>query len=224
MISIIKPAILGKITPLSFLLLLSLVTGCTNPGYNDNPSQQMTKATVGCLIANDFYAVYFSAYLKPSGDQQANSAKDRRALFRSYCKDIPHTGTAYFTADVVGEELRQTPISIKIVEQELNGVDEGKAENFKDVRTLAEIPAKVYPKGAVEAHVDLDKEGYYAIYLMIGEEALSEEDRLRIPLHIGVDPDAKPIWVQAGMIIGIILGFGLISIVAFRFMRRRHNL
>jgi hypothetical protein len=224
MISIIKAATPGKITTLLFSLLLTLVTGCESPGYNDNPSQQMTKATVGCLVANDFYAVYFSAYLKPTGDQQANAAKDRKTLFRSYCKDIPKTGTAFFTADLVGEELRQTPISIKIVEQELDGVDDSKAENFKDLRTLTEIPAKLYPKGAVEAHVDLDKEGYYAIYLTMGEEALSEEDRLRIPLHIGVDPDAKPIWVQAGTIIAIILAFGLISVTAFRFMRRRQNL
>jgi hypothetical protein len=208
----------------AFSLLAFWLSACSSPGYNDNPSQTMTKATVGCLVANDFYAVYFSAYLKPSGEAANVKAKDKKALFRSYCKDIPSTGTAYFTADLVGEELRQMPIGIRIVEQEFVGGDETKAESFKDLRTLAEIPAKTYPRGAVEAHVDLDKNGYYAIYLMIGEEAISDEDRLRIPLHIGVDPDAKPVWIRMATAIGIIFGFAIISFVAFRIMRRRNDL
>ncbi len=210
---------------LIILLLSALLTACnSNPSDNNNPSQTMTKATVGCLVANDFYAVYFSAYIKPAGDLTKTSAKDKKALFRSFCKDIPTTGTAFFTADLVGKELRETPISIRIVEQDFIGGDETKAENFKDLRTLAEIPAKLYPRGAVEAHAELDKNGYYAVYLMMGEEALSEEDRLRIPLHIGVDPDARPIWMRMSIAIGIIFGFALISFVAFRFMRRRNNL
>jgi hypothetical protein len=209
------------------LLLIStlLLTACENPGYNDNPSQQMTKATVGCLVATDFFAVYFSAYVKPPVDDVKMSAKDKKALFRSFCKDIPTTGMGYFTADVVGEELRQTPIGIRVVEQEFLGGDESKAENFKDIRTIAEIPAKLYPRGAVEAQAQLDKKGYYAIYLMVGgEEALSDEDKLRIPLHVGVDPDAKPIGTYMAIGIASILGLALISFVAFRFMRRRNNL
>ncbi len=208
------------------LLLIStlLLTACESPGYNDNPSQVMTKATVGCLVATDFYAVYFSAYVKPPVDDVKMSANDKKALFRSFCKDIPTTGMGYFTADVVGEELRQTPIGIRVVEQEFLGGYESKAENFKDIRTIAEIPAKLYPRGAVEAQAQLDKKGYYAIYLMVGgEEAISDEDKLRIPLHVGVDPDAKPIGTYMTIGIASILGLALISFVAFRFMRRRNN-
>ncbi len=207
------------------LLLTLLLAACESPGYNDNPSQVMTKATVGCLVATDFYAVYFSAYIKPVGDvTQKMPAKDKKALFRSFCKDIPTTGVGYFTADVVGDELRQTPIGIRIVEQEHTGGDESKAENFKDLRTIAEIPAKQYPRGVVEAQADLNKEGFYAIYLLVGgEEAISDEDKLRIPLHVGVDPDAKPMATRIGMAIGLTIGFALISFVAYRFMRRRNN-
>jgi type II secretory pathway pseudopilin PulG len=211
-------------TLLSLLLIGALLlAACSNPGYNDNPSQQMTKATVGCLVANDFYATYFSAYIKPADDNaKAATVKDKKALFRSYCKDIPTTGTAFFTADLVGKELRETPIGIRVVEQELTG-DDSKAESFKDIRTLVEIPAKLYPRGAVEAQAKIDKNGYYAIYLAIGgEEAISDEDKLRIPLHVGVDPDAKPIWVRMGIIVGITLAFALFAFVAYRFMRRRN--
>jgi hypothetical protein len=209
---------------LFLLISMLLLTACENPGYNDNPSQVMTKATVGCLVATDFYAVYFSAYVKPPIDNAKLSTQDKKALFRSFCKNIPATGMGYFTADVVGEELRKTPIGIRVVEQEFVGGDESKAENFKDIRTISEIPAKLYPRGAVEAQAQLDKNGYYAIYLLIGgEEALSDEDKLRIPLHVGVDPDAKPIGTYIAIGIGSILGLALLVFVAFRFIRRRNN-
>lgn len=208
---------------LSLLLATQILISCSNPGYNDNPSQQMTKATVGCLVATDFFAVYFSAYIQPTGD--GAKVKDKKALFRSYCKDIPTTGKAFFTADLVGSELRETPIAIRIVEQELTGGDDTKPENFKDVRTLTEIPAKLYSKGVVEAQAQLDKEGYYAIYLAMNEGGtVAEEDRLRIPLHVGVDPDVKPLWTQVASGVGITLGFAIISFVTFRFLRRRNNL
>ncbi|MEQ1559732.1 MAG: hypothetical protein ABL933_12440 [Methyloglobulus sp.] len=214
-----------SLSPTLLLISALLLTACSNPGYNDNPSQQMTKATVGCLVGTDFFAVYFSAYIKPSDDAaKATIAKDKKALFRSYCKDIPTTGTAFFTADLVGKELRETPISIRIVEQELTGGDDSKAENFKDIRTLAEIPAKLYPRGAVEAQAQLDKNGYYALYLMVGgDDAIADDDRIRIPLHVGVDPDAKPIGTYMAMGIGGILGIALIVFVAIRFMSRRNK-
>lgn len=210
-----------------FALVISLMflTACTSPGDNDNPSQVMTKATVGCLVANDFYAVYFSAYIKPATDNVKMSAKDKKALFRSYCKDIPISGTAFFTADLVGSELREMPIGIRIVEQALTGNDESKAESFKDIRTISEIPAKLYPRGVVEAQAQLDKNGYYAIYLlMAGDDAASDEDKLRIPLHLGVDPDATPMTTKIIMGVGVTFGFALIGFVGYRFMRRRNNL
>jgi hypothetical protein len=204
---------------LSFISSL-LISACSNPGYNDNPSQQMTKATVGCLVATDFFAVYFSAYIQPIGDNA--NAKDKKALFRSYCKDIPTAGKAYFTADLVGPELRETPISIRIVEQEFTGGDESNAENFKDIRTLSEVPAKLYSKGVVEAQAQLDKNGYYAMYLsMGGEDAISEEDKLRIPLHVGANPDETPVRTQLIMGLAGAFGLALVGFVAYRFMRRR---
>ncbi len=212
-----KPALLCSLS-LSILLLMA----CTSPGYNDNPSQQMTKATVGCLVATDFFAVYFSAYIQPADDN--TKVKDKKDLFRSYCKDIPMTGKAFFTADLVGSELRETPIAVRIVEQEFTGGDEAKAENFKDLRTLSEVPAKLYSKGVVEAQALLEKNGYYAVYLIMGgEDAISDEDKLRIPLHVGVDPDAKPLMTRIAIIVGITLGFALIGFAAFRFMRRSKN-
>ncbi|MDP3838733.1 MAG: hypothetical protein Q8Q54_07415, partial [Methylococcales bacterium] len=82
---------------------------------------------------------------------------------------------------------------IRVVELELTGSDDTKPENFKEVRTITEVPAKAYSKGVVEAQADIDKTGYYALFLLVGgEEAVSDEDKLRIPFHVGGNPDALP--------------------------------
>ena len=205
------------------LVCTALMTACTSPGYNNNPSQQITNARVGCLAATDFFAVYFSVHLQPSSENQ--NARITKELFRSYCKDIPTPGKVFFTADLVGSELRRIPIGIRIVEQEFTGGDESHTENFKDLRTISEVLATPYQKGVVESHFELNKNGYYAIYLIRGgEDAVSEEDKLRIPLNVGVDSGAKLLMTRIITIFGIASGLALIGFVAFRYMRRRKAL
>lgn len=163
--------------------------------------------TVGCLVTNDFYAVYFSAYIKPEGNLEEIKGKDRNKLLRSYCKEIPRSGSLYFTADLADEDTREMPISVRLVKQELIGEDDTKAENFRDISTIFEIPAKLYPQGMVETRIDLNNEGRYALYLMIGEEdAVTNENILKIPMNIGVDPDAVSAWRHAFSALGIFLG------------------
>ena len=163
--------------------------------------------TVGCLVTNDFYAVYFSAYIKPEGNLEDIKGKDRNKLLRSYCKEIPRSGSLYFTADLADEDAREMPIAVRLVKQELIGEDDKKAENFRDISTIFEIPAKLYPQGMVETRIDLNSEGRYALYLMIGEEdTLTNENILNIPMNIGVDPDAVSAWQHAFSALGIFLG------------------
>jgi hypothetical protein len=40
----------------------------------------------------------------------------------------------------------------------------------------------------IEAQADLDKKGDYAITLFIGDDAISDEDKLKILLHVGNMP------------------------------------
>ena len=61
-----------------------------------------------------------------------------------------------------------------------------KPSDFKEIRTLSEVQPKIYSKGVVEAQADLDKLGDYSLILAIGgDEAISEEDRLKINFHVG---------------------------------------
>lgn len=164
---------------LSALFTVTL-SGCDMSEKLGTPPQIADVNSVGCLVANDFYAVHFSAYLKP---KQGN---DRNALLTPYCQELPDIGKAFFAADLIDRDIRQTPIGIRIVEIEKIG---DKPEDFKELRELNQVEPKIYSKGVVEAQADLDKKGDYALILLIGgEEAISNEDKLKITFHVGTSP------------------------------------
>ena len=170
------------------MLSTGLLTGCDKNSLGVQP-QVPDLNTVGCLITNDFYAVHMSVYVKSSAGKQ--DANDREALLKPYCQELPNPGKAFFAADLIDRDIRKIPIGIRVVELELVGSDDTKPEDFKEVRTITEVAPKMYTKGVVEAQADIDKNGYYALFLLIGgEEAISDEDKLRIPFHVGGDPDA----------------------------------
>ena len=167
---------------LSTIISSLLLTGCNNDKLG-TPPQIADINSVGCLIANDFYAVHFSAYLKPTTPLEGN---DREALLKPYCQELPSTGKAFFSADLIDRDIRKTPIGIRVIEIEKTG---DKPTDFKEIRTLNEVPPKIYSKGVVEAQADLDKLGDYSLILAIGgDEAISEEDRLKINFHVGDTP------------------------------------
>ncbi|SJM94566.1 conserved exported hypothetical protein [Crenothrix polyspora] len=204
------------------VLLLAIafgVGGCNKDSENNQSPQIADKNSVGCLATNDFYAVHFSVYLKPSGDLKN---MDRAALLKPYCKELPVVGRAFFSADLIDEDIRGTPIGIRIVEL-ADGTK--KPEEFKEIRTLAEIPAKIYAKGVVEAQADIDKNGDYAMILIVGgENALSEDDKLKIPFHVGGNPYNPYGWPRETLI-GIASGIGFVILgtiyLLYRLLKRR---
>ncbi len=188
------------------LFSIFVVLGCSKKNITA-PVQFDYKETVGCLVTNDWYAIHFSAYIKPDGDLENITGKARNKLLRSYCKEIPRSGSLYFTADLADDDAREMPIGIRLVKQELIGEDDKKSENFRDIATIVEVPAQLYPRGMVEAQVDLREEGHYALYLIIGEEGtVSDESILKIPMNIGVDPDVVSTWQRVFTTISILLG------------------
>ncbi|MEQ1531022.1 MAG: hypothetical protein ABL925_17030 [Methylococcales bacterium] len=160
------------------LLLSVMLVGCDK--FSSKPQVEDINS-VGCLITNDFYAVHFSAYLKPEG--QAATDSDKKALLTPYCQELPKPGKAFFAADLIDRDIRKTPIGIRVIEIEKTGE---KAEDFKEIRSISEVAPQMYPRGVVETQASIDKNGDYILMLIIGgEEALSAEDRLKIPFHVG---------------------------------------
>lgn len=162
----------------SLFLCLCVLAGCNQKA--EKKPQIADIDSVGCLITNDFYAVHFSAYLQPSAD---NKDEDREALLKPYCQELPAIGKTFFSADLIDRDIRKTPIGIRIVEVENTATPPAMP---KELRTLLEVPPKLYTKGVVDTQVNIDKIGDYALILIIGgEDALSEDDRLHIPFHVG---------------------------------------
>lgn len=209
----------SRLRPYALMACAAVMSACTSPGYNDNPSQQITNARVGCPAATDFFAVYFTLHLQPFNEGQ--DTRIAKELFRSYCHDLPVPGRVFFTADLVGVEARKVPIGIRVVERQFDGDEEGDAENSGDLRTLLEVPPKTYPKGVIESDFELDRNGYYAVYLIRGgKDAASEESRLKIPIHVGVESGAKAVVTRILTLLGIASGLGFIGFVGFRYKRR----
>jgi len=177
---------LFRISALIFCLLL--MTGCDKLGVNQNKSNALgNRPDLDCIIANDFYAVHFSTYLQPvKGEPPA----DPKAAFVPFCQKIPHSGKMFFTADLIDRDIRTIPIGIRLVEIEKTG--NPAPDDIREIRNVMEIPSKLYPRGAVEVQADIDKDGDYLLYLLINE-AVEEDDKFRIPLEVGVDPNAIPL-------------------------------
>jgi len=195
-----------------------LLSACSNPGYNDNPSQQRSDGRVGCLAATEFFAVYFNVHIQPFGDRP--DERITKEVFRSYCEEIPLPGRVYFTADLVGPELRKTPLALRVAEQEFAGYGFSLTPAYRDLRSLLEVPAAIYAKGVVESRFELEHDGHYAVYLTRGgEEAATDNDRLRIPLIVGEDPMAPRLLPR------LLAGIALVAAAAaaVRFLRRRRT-
>ena len=209
-------ALQSKLLLSVLLVCMALTTACT--GYNDNPSQQITTERVGCPVATDFFSVYFTVHVQPS--DESPDARVTRELFRPYCHDLPQPGKVFFTADLVGEELKTTPIGIEVVEEESAGSNESPSGNVKDARTLAKVAPKRYSKGVIQTAFDLDKNGYYAVYLIrAGKDAAAEPERLRIPLHVGAASGGK-LMSRIVTLFVIAAGLALIGFAAIRARRR----
>ncbi|NBV74955.1 MAG: hypothetical protein EBR59_03010 [Methylococcaceae bacterium] len=198
-----------------WLLALLVLDGCDKLNFNKPATNALgNRPDLDCLIANDFYAVHFSSYVQPSKDQIAEDAK---AAFVPFCQKIPRAGKMFFTADLIDRDIRTIPIGIKIVEVEKTG--QKAPDDFREIRTVAEIPSKLYPRGAVEAQAEIDKNGDYRLYLLIGD-AVEEDDRFKIALEVGVDPNALSIQEIASIAGGVLLLMILIAVVVVLIRRQ----
>ena len=192
-----------------------MLGGCDKLGFKQPTSNALgNRPDLDCLIANDFYAVHFSAYVQPNKDEITQDAK---AAFVPFCQKIPRAGKMFFTADLIDRDIRTTPIGIKIVEVEKTG--QKAADEWREIRVVTEIPAKLYPRGAVEAQAEIDKNGNYLLYLLIGD-AIEEDDRFKVALEVGVDPNALSLQEIAVIAGAVLLLMTLIAIVIL-FRNRR---
>ena len=95
------------------------------------------------------YYIHFTAY-QPQTDPSGE-----------YCQDVPKAGNTILVFDLVDQELRGKPVTIRVIE----------AANTPEPRTVLEVAAKTYANGVVNAEANFDTPGtYLAIVTLKGPE------------------------------------------------------
>jgi hypothetical protein len=194
---------------LTATVLAGTACAATTPRDQFNGRQTYSGSNMTCLIANDFYAVHFSAL------QEGRQAGERTD-FEKYCQEVPKVGKVFLSMDLLDRDTRATPIALSVVEEEISS--EGRPPEIKS--TLSDVPAKIYKTGTADTHVTIDHPGHYALIATIGDGPIMEDDRLRIPFSVGLPPPSS-IGKHMGAITGAItaLFFAVMGIIGYRVWR-----
>jgi hypothetical protein len=195
------------------LFLIALGLGQPAQAANNvrNPGDMRGKysgASMSCLVANDFYAVHFSA-------MQVGRQKEENNDFVKYCREIPKVGVTYLTIDLLDRDVRSLPIKLKVIEEEI-----GADGSPRLVKTLTEVPPRVYKNGTLDTKVEFTTPGHYALVAEIGDEMLTEDDRLRIPFSVAL-PSVQPTpWLKYAAWLASAVVFLFIGYMVYGFYRR----
>jgi hypothetical protein len=191
------------------VLAADIASAASAPRNPLNGRQSYSGSNMSCLIANDFYAVHFTA-IQP-GRMQGETTD-----FAKYCQEIPVVGKTFLTVDLLDRDTRATPIALRVIEEEFSE-DDGRPP--KEVAQLAQTPAKIYRNGSADIPADLSRPGHYALIVTIGEEQISEDDRLRIPFTVAIENPAKVNWLSrfAGLLAASF--FGVMALIGYRAYR-----
>lgn len=124
-----------------------------------------------CIQQKSHYTVHFSAYQQQYGASEIGmlhevGSERVKQEFKSYCEGIPKTGKMAITFDLLNEEMRALPISVRIVEAPAGHEDKGGGEHSHDILSL---PPTVYRDGSIRLNTDIPTAGHYMAILKMEE-------------------------------------------------------
>lgn len=155
----------------------------------------------GCMVETGTYPVHFSAFQLPPPGQSEMAEQ------HAHCDHLPETGPVRLMVDLVDQEERAMPLTMRLVKVE--------GSHEKDV--LA-VPAKAYSVGFAAIETSLVEEGQYALLLDFAKTEKTAEGHVRIPLHVGGGDGHGFPWgsVIGGLVLLLAAGGG-----AFFWLRRK---
>lgn len=110
--------------------------------------------------------VHFHMYQAPKRqDFERQTNYYAASLEQSNCTDLPATGPAIFTVDLVGRKLRETPVSLKIIDPLADGPS----------KLVVNHPPQVYPRGIIETYPNFVRPGQYHAVLTYSDHSLPEQ-------------------------------------------------
>jgi hypothetical protein len=202
---------LGRWT-MGCVLVLGMIgpAGAANaPRDPFNGRQSYSGSSMDCLVANDFYAVHFTS-------MQQGRQKGQSSEFVNLCHEVPAVGLTFLSIDLLDRDARTTPVALRVVEEEYTA----NGDEPREKETLLEIPSKIYKNGTADARVEITRPGHYALIATIGEEALSEDDRLRIPFSVAVPPPTKASsWYKDFAAALAFVFFAVMTVIGYRAYR-----
>lgn len=168
-----------------FVVSLPSVEAANNVRNNDGRTNY-SGASMKCLVANDFYAVHFSAL-------QVGRQSGEPSDYMKYCQEVPTAGLTFLTLDMLDRDVRTLPVALKVVQEEL---DANGLPNTQKV--LVEVPAKIYKNGTVDTKYEFTQPGHYAVIAEFGEPdgMVTEDDRLRIPFTVAMSAVQTTPWLK----------------------------
>lgn len=120
-------------------------------------------AADACTAVKGHYTAHFTAYQEIVGKgmipllHEVGSAQVKKE-FQSYCEGVPKTGKFSIAFDLYNEEMRQLPISVRIVEAV--GPHEDKGDGAHS-HTVFSLPPAVYGDGSIRIDTEILKAGHY---------------------------------------------------------------
>jgi hypothetical protein len=194
------------------IAVLGLLCGDTLAASQRDPfngRQTYSGSAMSCLIANDFYAVHFTAL------QEGRKAGEKTD-FAKYCQEIPATGRVYLSVDLLDRDVRSTPIALRVVEESV--FDDGRTPEIKT--TLNETSPKIYKNGTADTQVAISQPGHYALLVTIGDGPVTEDDQLRIPFSVALPPPTNYGKLAGKLTGGLAFTFYLVmAIIGYRVYR-----
>lgn len=98
-----------------------------------------------------------------------------------FCGDFPSTGRIILTIDLIAERLRQLPIEVRIVREKNGPIS---LEEDPTPFTVAYVPPRLYPGGAVPVEHVFEESGAYAALITVTENSGTKRTT-RFAINVG---------------------------------------
>ena len=117
-----------------------------------------------------------------------------------YCNEVPREGKTIVVVDVSADELRQVPLSLKVVA----------ASDSGQLHTILSVPPQIYRRGVADAEVTLNAGSDYVARVVVEQGVNREPQLLSFPIRVAA-------WYRAiivpALIVTAVLALTAISVI-----------
>lgn len=183
---------------LAGLLLAACLVVIDTPA---NAHGSLTMDEDRCKLRIGRYLIHFAGF-------QPFDEKDPYR-FREFCEDIPAVGQTFVVLDLVDQELRALPISVRVLRNLGPGKDDIAPVVF-------EMPKESHPTGSFSYRHTFNEPGQFIGVITAGTG--DDQIEARFPFSVGGSPPLS-IWSYAFAALMIIVGLGIL----IRYALSRHD-